>query len=120
VVLATKVHGKMGERPNDQGNSRVHILREVENSLRRLQTDYIDLYQIHRPDPETPIDETLRALDDLVASGKVRYIGSSTFAAWEIVEAHWASDKHDLARFDCEQPPYSIFVRGIERGITRL
>lgn len=117
VVLATKVHGKMGERPNDQGNSRVHILREVENSLRRLQTDYIDLYQIHRPDPETPIDETLRALDDLVASGKVRYIGSSTFAAWEIVEAHWASDKHDLARFDCEQPPYSIFVRGIEREV---
>ena len=117
VVLATKVHGEMGPGPNDRGNSRAHILREVENSLRRLQTDYIDLYQIHRPDPETPIEETLSALDDLVRAGKVRYIGSSTFAAWELVESYWVSDRHNLARFACEQPPYSIFVRGIEKDV---
>lgn len=117
VVLATKVHGTMGPGPNDQGNSRVHILREVENSLRRLQTDYIDLYQIHRPDPSTPIEETLRALDDLVRSGKVRYIGSSTFAAWELVESYCVSERLNLARFECEQPPYSIFVRAIERDV---
>jgi aryl-alcohol dehydrogenase-like predicted oxidoreductase len=117
VVLATKVHGEMGPGPNDRGNSRVHILREVEHSLRRLQTDYIDLYQIHRPDPDTPIEETLRALDDLVHSGKVRYIGSSTFAAWELVESYWVSDRSNLARFACEQPPYSIFVRHIEQDV---
>jgi aryl-alcohol dehydrogenase-like predicted oxidoreductase len=117
VVLATKVHGEMGPGPNDRGNSRVHILREVEHSLRRLQTDYIDLYQIHRPDPDTPIEETLRALDDLVRSGKVRYIGSSTFAAWELVESYWISDRYNLARFECEQPPYSIFVRHIEQDV---
>src|SRR5947209_6581773 len=117
VVLATKVHGTMGPGPNDRGNSRVHILREVENSLRRLQTDYIDLYQIHRPDPDAPVEETLRALDDLVHAGKVRYIGSSTYAAWELVESYWVSDRHNLARFECEQPPYSIFVRGIEKDV---
>jgi aryl-alcohol dehydrogenase-like predicted oxidoreductase len=117
VVLATKVHGTMGSGPNDRGNSRVHILREVEDSLCRLQTDYIDLYQIHRSDPSTPIEETLRALDDLVHSGKVRYIGSSTFAAWELVESYWESERHNLARFECEQPPYSIFVREIERDV---
>jgi aryl-alcohol dehydrogenase-like predicted oxidoreductase len=117
VVLATKVHFAVGDGPNDQGSSRVHILREVENSLRRLQTDYIDLYQMHRPDPNTPIEETLGALDDLVRAGKVRYIGSSTFAAWELVESYWASDRYTLARFVCEQPPYSIFVRGIERDV---
>ena len=117
VILATKVHMPMGDGPNDGGNSRVHILREVENSLRRLQTDYIDLYQIHRPDPDTPIEETLRALDDLVRSGKVRYIGSSTFAAWELIESYWASDRYNLVRFECEQPPYSIFTRAIERDV---
>jgi aryl-alcohol dehydrogenase-like predicted oxidoreductase len=117
VVLATKVHGSMGPGPNDRGNSRVHLLREVENSLRRLQTDYIDLYQIHRPDPDTPIQETLRVLDDLVHSGKVRYIGSSTFAAWELVESYWVSDRNNLMRFQCEQPPYSIFVRAIETDV---
>jgi aryl-alcohol dehydrogenase-like predicted oxidoreductase len=117
IVLATKVHGAMGPAPNDRGNSRVHILREVENSLRRLQTEYIDLYQIHRPDPETPIEETLEALDTLVRDGKVRYIGSSTFAAWELVESYWTSDKHELARFACEQPPYSIFTRAIEKDV---
>jgi aryl-alcohol dehydrogenase-like predicted oxidoreductase len=118
VVLATKVHGEMGPGPNDRGNSRVHILREVEHSLRRLQTDYLDLYQIHRPDPDTPIEETLRALDDLFRSGKVRYIGSSTFAAWELVESYWVSDRFNLARFECEQPPYSIFVRHIEQDVV--
>ena len=120
MVLATKVHMPMGDGPNDQGNSRVHILREVDNSLRRLQTDYIDLYQIHRPDPYTPIEETLRTLDDLVRSGKVRYIGSSTFAAWELVESYWVSDRRSLARFASEQPPYSIFVREIERHVLPL
>ena len=117
VVLATKVHMPMGPGPNDQGNSRVHILREVENSLRRLQTDYIDLYQMHRPDPDTPIEETLDALDSLVRSGKVRYIGTSTFPAWQLVESYWVSDRNHLARFECEQPPYSIFVREIERDV---
>ena len=117
VVLATKVHGEMGPGPNDRSNSRVHIIREVENSLRRLGTDYIDLYQIHRPDPHIPIEETLRALDDLVHQGKVRYIGSSTYAAWELVESYWISDRRNLVRFECEQPPYSIFVRGIEREV---
>lgn len=117
VVLATKVNNAMGPGPNDRGNSRAHILREVENSLRRLRTDYIDLYQIHRPDADTPIEETLRALDDLVRGGKVRYIGSSTFAAWELVESYWVADRHDLARFACEQPPYSIFVRHIENDL---
>jgi aryl-alcohol dehydrogenase-like predicted oxidoreductase len=92
-------------------------MREVEHSLRRLGTDYIDLYQIHRPDPDMPIEETLRALDDLVHSGKVRYIGSSTFAAWELVESYWVSERELLARFESEQPPYSIFVRGIEQDV---
>jgi aryl-alcohol dehydrogenase-like predicted oxidoreductase len=117
VILATKVHFPMGEGPNDHGNNRVNIMREVENSLRRLQTDYIDLYQLHRPDPDTPIEETLRALDDLVGQGKVRYIGTSTFPAWELVESYWVSDVRNLARFVCEQPPYSILVRSIEKDV---
>lgn len=117
VVLATKVHGEMGPGPNQRGNGRKHIMWQVEQSLRRLQTDYIDLYQIHRPDPSTPIEETLRALDDLVRQGKVRFIGSSTFAAWQLVESYWVSDKYNLARFVCEQPPYSILSRGIEREV---
>lgn len=117
AVLATKVHGSRGQGPNDRGNSRLHILREVENSLRRLGTEYIDLYQIHRPDPDTPIEETLRALDQLVRDGKVRYIGSSTYAAWELVESYWASDRYNLARFACEQPPYSIFARSVEKEV---
>ena len=115
VVLATKVHGRMGDGPNDQGNSRKNIIKAVENSLTRLQTDYIDLYQIHRPDPRTDIEETLGALTDLVRQGKVRYVGSSTFPASEIVEAQWAAEKGNLERFVCEQPPYSIFVRHVER-----
>src|SRR6266508_594609 len=117
VVLATKVHGAMGRGPNQRGNSRLWIIQEVEASLRRLGTDHIDLYQIHRPDPDTDIHETLDALTDLVRQGKVRYIGSSTFPAWQIVEAHWASEGRSLERFVSEQPPYSILVRGIELDV---
>jgi aryl-alcohol dehydrogenase-like predicted oxidoreductase len=114
VVLATKAHSPMGQDPNMRGNSRRWIIREAENSLRRLQTDYIDLYQMHRPDPDTDIDETLSALSDLVHSGKVRAIGSSTFPAEQIVEAQWVADRRGYVRFRCEQPPYSVLVRGIE------
>ena len=114
VVLATKVHGTMGDDPNQFGNSRRWIIQEVENSLRRLGTDWIDLYQIHRPEPDTDIEETLGALSDLVRSGKVRYIGSSTFPAGQIVEAQWASERRGRERFVCEQPPYSLLIRGIE------
>lgn len=117
VVLATKFHAPMGGGPNDRGNSRSHIFRAIEDSLRRLDTDYIDLYQVHRPDPKVDIDETLGALTDLVRQGKVRYLGSSTFPASEIVEAQWAAEKRHLERFVCEQPPYSIFVRDIERAM---
>ena len=117
VVLATKVHGPMGEDPNQQGNSRRWIMRAVEASLRRLQTDHIDLYQIHRPSPETDIEETLPALTDLMRAGKVRAIGSSTFPASEIVEAQWVAERRGLARFRTEQPPYSILGRGIEREV---
>ena len=117
VVLATKVNGPMGEDPNRQGNSRRWIITEVENSLRRLQTDHIDVYQIHRPDPETDIEETLSALSDLVHSGKVRVIGSSTMPASDIVEAQWAAERRGLQRFRTEQPPYSILNRGIEAEV---
>lgn len=114
VVLATKFHAPMSEDPNARGNSRRWIVREVEDSLRRLNTDHIDLYQVHRPDPSTDIDDTLSALSDLVHQGKVRYLGSSTFPADAIVEAQWVADRRGHERFRCEQPPYSIFVRGIE------
>ncbi|HXY72126.1 MAG TPA: aldo/keto reductase [Actinomycetota bacterium] len=117
VVLATKFHGRMGTGENDQGNSRLWIMREVESSLRRLQTDHIDLYQAHRPDPDTDIEETLSALTDLVRQGKIRAFGSSTFPAWQIVEAQWVSERRGLERFRCEQPPYSIMTRGIERDV---
>jgi aryl-alcohol dehydrogenase-like predicted oxidoreductase len=117
VVLATKAHSAMGKDVNMRGNSRRWIVREVENSLRRLQTDYIDLYQMHRPDPDTDIDETLSALSDLIHSGKVRAIGSSTFPAEQIVEAQWVAQSRGHVRFRCEQPPYSIFVRGIEGSV---
>jgi aryl-alcohol dehydrogenase-like predicted oxidoreductase len=117
VVLATKVHGTMGDDPNQQGNSRRWIARAVEDSLRRLKTDWIDLYQIHRPSPDTDLDETLGALTDLVRAGKVRSIGSSTFPASEIAEAQWAAQRRGRERFMCEQPPYSILVRGIEADV---
>ena len=117
IVLATKVHGAMGEDPNQQGNSRRWITQAVEASLRRLQTDYIDLYQIHRPAPDTDIEETLSVLTDLMRAGKVRAIGSSTFPVSEIVEAQWVAERRGLARFRTEQPPYSILDRGIERDM---
>lgn len=117
VVLATKFHASMGTGPNDRGNSRKHIFQAVEASLRRLGTDYIDLYQAHRPDPGMDIAETLGALSDLVHQGKVRWIGSSTFPPSAIVSAQWAADSKGLERFVCEQPPYSIFVREVEREV---
>jgi aryl-alcohol dehydrogenase-like predicted oxidoreductase len=117
VVLATKVHGTMGDDPNEFGNSRRWITREVENSLRRLRTDWIDLYQIHRPEADTDIDETLGALTDLVRAGKVRYIGSSTFPASQIVEAQWVAERRGRERFVCEQPPYSILTRAVENDV---
>ncbi len=117
IVLATKVHGPMGDDPNMQGNSRRWITRAVEDSLRRLRTDYIDIYQIHRPAPDTDIEETLSVLTDLMRAGKVRAIGSSTFPVSEIVEAQWTAERRGLARFRTEQPPYSILDRGIERDM---
>jgi aryl-alcohol dehydrogenase-like predicted oxidoreductase len=117
VVLATKAHGQMGEGRNRRGNSRLWLMNEVESSLRRLQTDHIDLYQMHRPDPSVDIEETLGALDALVAQGKIRYAGSSTFPAWQLVESQWASERHGLTRFVCEQPPYSMFVRAAELDV---
>jgi aryl-alcohol dehydrogenase-like predicted oxidoreductase len=117
VVLATKIHGTMGDDPNEFGNGRRWIIKEVENSLRRLGTDWIDLYQIHRPELDTDWDETLGALSDLVHQGKVRYIGSSTFPAPWIVECQWTAERRGRERFVCEQPPYSMLVRGIERDV---
>jgi aryl-alcohol dehydrogenase-like predicted oxidoreductase len=117
VILATKVHGTMGDDPNQFGNSRRWIIREVEASLKRLRTDWIDLYQIHRPEADTDVEETLGALSDLVHQGKVRYLGSSTFPASQIVEAQWAAHERNLERFVCEQPPYSLLVRGIEADV---
>ena len=117
VVLATKVHGSMGDDRNERGSSRRWIVREIESSLRRLRTDWIDLYQIHRPEPDTDIDETLGALTDLVRAGKVRYIGSSTFPASRIVEAQWVAERRGRERFVCEQPPYSLLARGVESDV---
>ena len=117
VILATKVHGAMTFDPNEQGNSRRWIIRECENSLRRLGTDYIDLYQIHRPDPEMDVDETLAGLTDLIRQGKVRYAGSSTFPASSIVEAQWTAERRQRERFICEQPPYSLLARGVEAEV---
>src|ERR1700753_2034274 len=117
VVLATKVHGPMGDDPNQRGNSRRWIIAEVEHSLRRLQTDHIDLYQIHRPDPETDIEETLSALTDLIRSGKVRAIGHSAMPASDIVEAQWVAERRGYERFRTEQPTYSMLNRGIESEV---
>jgi aryl-alcohol dehydrogenase-like predicted oxidoreductase len=123
VIVATKVNGQMGAAPgeagdpNMRGNSRRWIVREVENSLRRLQTDWIDLYQLHRPDPGTDVEESLGALTDLQRQGKIRAFGSSTFQAHEIVEAQWVAERRGLDRFVTEQPPYSILVRGIEADV---
>lgn len=123
IFLATKCHGRMKDgdhQPNRFGNHRRMIIEECHNSLRRLQTDYIDLYQIHRPQSAVPIDETLRALDDLVRQGKVRYLGTSTFAAWQCVESLWVSKELGLNRFVCEQPPYHLLDRRIERELIPM
>ncbi len=120
VVLATKCFGRMGPLPNDEGLSRKHIIAACEASLRRLGTDYIDLYQVHAPDRSTPIEETLRALDSLVCSGKVRYIGCSNFPAWRLADALWTSSGHDLARFECDQPRYNLLFRMIEDEVLPL
>ncbi|MFD0986879.1 aldo/keto reductase [Methyloligella solikamskensis] len=117
VVLATKFYGPMGDDPNQQGASRRWITKAVDDSLHRLQTDYIDVYQLHRPTPDTDIEETLSALSDLMRAGKVRAIGSSTFPASNIVEAQWVAERRGLARFRTEQPPYSILNRSIEREV---
>jgi aryl-alcohol dehydrogenase-like predicted oxidoreductase len=117
VILATKVHGPMGEDPNRRGNSRRWIVRAVEESLRRLRTDWIDLYQLHRAEPETDVDETLAALSDLIRAGKIRYAGSSTFPATAIVEAQWVAERRGRERLVCEQPPYSMLVRGVEADV---
>lgn len=121
IVLATKVHGTMDDNdPNASDNGRRHIIEQCEASLHRLQTDYIDLYQIHRPSSNIPIDETLRALDDLVRSGKVRFIGTSTYAAWQVMESLWVSKELGLNRFISEQPPYHLLDRRIERELVPM
>jgi aryl-alcohol dehydrogenase-like predicted oxidoreductase len=120
IVLATKVNGAMGDGLNDRGISRYHIMKACEDSLRRLQTDHIDLYQLHRPSLTIPQDETLRALDDLVRTGKVRYIGSSTFPAWMVMEGLSVSEQHNLVRFVSEQPPYNLLDRRIENELVPL
>jgi aryl-alcohol dehydrogenase-like predicted oxidoreductase len=117
VVLATKAHLPMGDDPNERGNSRRWLVRALDNSLRRLQTDHVDLFQIHRPDPDTDVEETLSALTDLVRAGKVRAIGTSSFPASDIVEAQWVAEQRGLTRFRTEQPTYSILNRGIEREV---
>ena len=117
IILATKFHNAMGDDPNQRGNSRRWIMRAVEDSLRRLGTDWIDLYQVHRIDPRTDIEETLSALSDLVHQGKVRYVGSSTFPAGQIVEAQWVARDRNLQRFVTEQPPYSMLVRAAEADV---
>lgn len=118
VVLATKFSGKMGEGPMMSGGSRRHIVAALEESLRRLQTDYIDLYQYHFPDPATPIEESLRALDDLVRAGKVRYIGSSNFTGWQVVEAHYLAERHGLTPFISAQNQYNLLERRVERELA--
>jgi aryl-alcohol dehydrogenase-like predicted oxidoreductase len=117
VVLATKVHGSMGDDPNARGNSRRWIVRAVEDSLRRLGTDHVDLYQLHRPDPLTDLEITLEAMSDLVWSGKVRAVGTSAFPAWQLVQAQWLADDRNLVRPRCEQCSYSILVRSAERDV---
>ena len=120
VVLATKVHGRMGDGPNEQGNTRYHIVKACEDSLRRLQTDHIDLYQLHRPSLTVPQDETLRAFDDLVRDGKVRYIGCSTHPSWMVMESLMISDKLNITRYISEQPPYNLLDRRIENELIPL
>ena len=117
IIIASKVFNPMGSGPNDSGMSRVHIMQAVEASLKRLQTDYLDIYYIHHVDTQTPLEEMLRAFDDLVHHGKVRYIACSNYEAWRLLEAMWISDSKNLARFECYQPQYSLVVRDIEEEI---
>ena len=119
-IIATKCFGVMGARPWDRGNSRKHVLDAIEGSLRRLRTDYVDLYQLHHPDPETPIDETLRALDDIVRAGKARYVGCSNFPAWQVARALGRSEALGVARFDSVQPRFNLLFRQIERELLPL
>jgi len=118
IIIATKFSSKMGDGPNDHGGSRYYIMKAIEASLRRLQTDYIDLYQMHNPDPETPIEETLRALNDLIQEGKVRYIGCSNFSAWQLTDALWTSRINNLNPFITIQTKYNLFERQIEQEIV--
>jgi aryl-alcohol dehydrogenase-like predicted oxidoreductase len=120
IVLATKCRGQVGPGPNDEGLSRKHVIKACEDSLRRLQTDYVDLYQTHRPDPDTPIEETLRALDDLVRAGKIRYAGCSNYPAWQLADALWTSRLLGISRYDCDQPRYNLLFRMIEDEILPL
>lgn len=121
IVLATKARSAMSDLPNDQGLSRRHLMDAVEASLRRLQTDFIDLYQTHSMDTDTPIEETMRALDDLVRQGKVRYVGCSNYSAWRLCQALWASDRADVVRYECLQPVYNLLQReGFERDTADL
>ena len=121
LVIATKCRFPTGPQPNDSGLSRRHIMDAVEGSLRRLRCDYIDLYQTHEMDPNTPIDETMRALDDLVRAGKVRYLGCSNYSAWRLLEALWRSDAGNLAAYQCLQPPYNLLQRAeFERDLAEL
>lgn len=120
AIIATKVHYPVGSGPNERGNSRLHIIKACEDSLRRLQTDYIDLYQTHRPCFETPLDETLSALSDLIHQGKVRYIGSSTAPAWKVLEGIKISEEKGLSRFISEQPPYNLLDRRIENELVPM
>lgn len=120
VVIATKVHGEVGSGPNDKGQSRQHIMREVENSLRRLGTDYIDLYQAHGVDWDTPLEESLRAYDDLIRQGKVRYIGCSNFPAWVLAKSLWVSDVNKISSFVSVQPNYSLINRTVEKELQPL
>ncbi len=120
IVLATKARAKVGPNANDGGLSRKHLMDAIDASLRRLQTDYVDLYQVHSWDSETPIDETMRALDDIVRSGKARYAGCSNFAAWQLAKSLWTSDRLNLARFDSLQPRYNLLDRGIEQEVLPL
>ena len=119
-VIATKCFGAMSARPWDRGSSRKHILDAIEGSLRRLRIDYVDLYQLHQPDPETPIDETLRALDDVVRAGKARYVGCSNFHAWQVARAVGRSEVLGVARFDSVQPRYNLLFRQVERELLPL
>jgi aryl-alcohol dehydrogenase-like predicted oxidoreductase len=120
IILATKAHFPMSADPNERGSSRRHIIAACEASLRRLDTDYVDLYQLHHPTNDVPIDETLRALDDLIRQGKIRYIGTSSFGAWQVVESLWVAKEYGLNRFVCEQPVYNLLDRRLEREFVPM